>query len=115
MTRNYEEERLQKALVQHLMLRAKPGVVWFHVPNGVSSSPRTGARMKAMGLVAGVADLYFLSPDGRSAFLELKAPKNYPTAEQKAFRDRVIAAGARWEWSKDLDHALSVLTEWGIL
>ena len=112
---NYEEESLQKAIVQFLKLTAKPGVVYYHVPNGVSSSKRTGARMKAMGLLAGVGDLYFLLPSGFSCWLELKAPKKYPTPEQKAFRDAVRASGGHWEFTRDLDDALRILKEWGVL
>lgn len=115
MKLNYEEERLQKAIVQHLMLRGVKWLVWYHVPNGVSSSARTGARMKQMGLRSGVADLYFFLPSGQSCWLELKAKGKYPTAEQKAFRDAVRASGGHWEFTRGLDDALHILSQWGAI
>jgi hypothetical protein len=115
MTRLYPEESLQRTIVQHLTLRAASGVVWYHCPNGVSSSARTGARMKAMGIVAGVSDMVFLLPSGLSCFMEVKAPKGRLTPEQKVFRDRVEANGAQWAMVRTIDEALLKLKEWGII
>jgi hypothetical protein len=45
-----EEETLQRAIVDHLRLRAHPDCIWYHCPNGEHRSKRTGARLKAMGV-----------------------------------------------------------------
>ena len=84
---NRPEDSLQKFTVELLRFNAAPGVIWFHCPNGASTSPRTGARMKAMGLLAGVADMVIVRPGGLVYFLELKSPKGNLSPAQRAFRD----------------------------
>jgi hypothetical protein len=65
----------------------------FHIPNGGRRNVREAARLKAMGVKAGVSD-YFLpvptydpiDPEERTLYnglwIELKAGKNRPTAAQ---------------------------------
>ena len=74
------EQQLQKAVVAHLRARLpKPWLVWA-TPNGGGRSKAEAGVQKAMGVLAGIPDLFVL---GRSmnrsgtAFLiaiELKAP-----------------------------------------
>src|SRR3990167_6123406 len=73
-TRRNDEERLQRAVVQLLML-AYPDLRWRAIPNGEYRSPRTAGRLKAMGVQAGVADLHITLPRGRTAWIELKSAK----------------------------------------
>jgi hypothetical protein len=55
--RQQPEYALQTALVQHLRLRARPDVLWFHVANQRKADARTGAILKRMGALAGVSDI----------------------------------------------------------
>jgi hypothetical protein len=58
MTRlNRLEQRDQRAVIQHLAWRARPGMFAFHVPNGGWRSRTEGAILKAIGTVAGVPDI----------------------------------------------------------
>jgi ketopantoate reductase len=113
--RDNPEEQLQAAIVQHLKLLAPKNVIWFAVPNGIPTSKRTGARFKAQGVVAGIADLCFVLADGRAAFMELKSAKGRLSSEQKAFADRCAAMGVEHVVSANIDQALSVLRAWGVL
>jgi len=110
------EDAVQSAVVQHLKLRARPGVVFHSVPNEGKRSGREADRLKKMGLTPGVNDLVILlPPDGRYAGLELKDRKNgRHTEEQKCFGDAVIAAGGLYAVAWDIDEALDILTEWGV-
>ena len=111
------EHIVQVAVMQHLRHRARPGVVYFAIPNGGHRSKATAAYLKAEGVRAGVADIgLVLPPDGKAAFLELKREKGgqvRPT--QKAFGADVSLAGALYAVACGVDEAVAQLTEWGVL
>lgn len=88
---------LQKFAVTLLRFNAIPGVIFFHVPNGEYRSPRTGARLKAMGVMPGVADLVVIKPNGLVYFLELKTAKGTLSKPQRAFRDACDRIGLTYE------------------
>ena len=74
--RGCPEDAVQQACIRYTLL-AYPGLIFFHVPN--EKGNRTDgemARLKKLGVVAGVADLVFCLPDGRFAAIEMKAPKD---------------------------------------
>lgn len=64
----------------------------FHVPNEGKKNVRSGARWKALGGVAGVADLILLTL-GKCVFFELKSPKGYLSEKQKQWRELVRSLG----------------------
>jgi hypothetical protein len=113
--RENPEERLQAAIVQHLHLRAPVNVIWYHPANGGLRSKRTAARMKAQGVVAGVADLAFVLSDGRAAFMELKAPTGRLSPAQKAFQEKCAAMDVEHAVVSDIDTALRILEAWGAI
>ena len=56
------EEQLQRALVAHLRARLpKPWLVWA-TPNGGGRSKAEAGILKAMGVLAGVPDLFVMGP-----------------------------------------------------
>src|SRR5450755_427866 len=113
MARAHIEDDIQKSVVTHLMIRGVPGLVFFHVPNAPRSA-QTGARLKSMGMRAGVSDL-ILVHDERIYALELKAPGKRPTTEQHEFIAEMTHAGAFCCVCDGLDRALKVLEMWGLL
>lgn len=115
MSRNNAEETLQKAIIQHLRIRGNPDCIWFHPANGMPSSARTGARFKALGVVPGTPDLAFTLPDGRSAYMELKALGGRLSPEQRAFADKCARMGVEYCTCYDIDTAISVLEAWSVL
>lgn len=108
------EFALHRYVVELLRLAARPGVLWFHPPNGEYRSKRTGARLKAMGVIAGVADIVLVI-DGTAHFLELKTQGGRQSAEQRAFELAAIKAHAPYEVARSPEHARSVLTAWGAI
>lgn len=114
MARDNPEERLQCAVVQHLHLAALPGVVWFHVPNGEYRSKRTAARLKALGVRPGVADLVF-HVDGEFRAMEIKAPKGRQSAAQLVFQKTVEQSGGEYVVADNIERALAALVGWRVL
>lgn len=115
-TRRNDEEKVQMALVEHLKLRAEPGVVWYMIRNHGKRGVASLKKDAAMGLRKGAADLGFiLPPHGLSAMLELKVGKNTPSAEQEQFGADVEAAGAYYACAWGIDQALGILAAWGVI
>jgi hypothetical protein len=109
------EHTLQAKLLAHLDAAARPGLYWFAIPNAGRRSLRVGANMKAEGLRSGVADLCFMLPAGRAAWLELKKPGNYQTIEQKGFQAICERLGHPYAVAKTLEQAISILRSWEVL
>ncbi len=112
--RDNAEETLQKAIVAHLRLRGT-GALWFHVPNGEHRSKRTGARLKAMGVRAGVCDLVFCLPTGLFAAMELKAPGGRLSPAQKDFEAQCRKLGVPHAVVGDLNTAIDILLGWEVI
>jgi hypothetical protein len=113
------EQQMHMAVVQHLQLRGVPGLVYFHVPNGVRARGRKAAILggigKGMGVRAGVSDLILIHNSNVYA-LELKAGNGArPTQAQMEFMSDFNAAGGHGVICHDLDRALRMLQTWGLL
>jgi streptogramin lyase len=108
------EFALQKFTAALLRLNAK-GVIWFHPANGESRSPRTGGRLKAMGVRRGVPDFVIVPPSGQVCFLELKSAAGRMSPEQKAFRDDCASIGCPYEVAKTSAEVEHILREWGVI
>ncbi len=108
------ESGIQKAVAFHLWLRGKPGLVWWHTPNGGKRSPREAAMFKSHGVRPGVADLVLIH-DGKAYALELKAPGGRPTEHQLKFLSDFEKAGGYSCCAEGLDRAIAVLESWGVI
>lgn len=108
------ETGLQIALVArlHKGLRTQ-GVIWFHVPNGEHRDKRTAAKLKAMGVLPGVADLVF-DWNGRMLYLELKRVGGVMSASQKEFKERAERAGRLYAVAYSVDEAVGILRGFGM-
>ena len=102
------EYRLACVIADTLRLRGKPGLHWFHVPNGEYRSPRTGARLKRVGTKPGEPD-FILLWNKRAIGLELKAEGGRQSAEQRAIEQEWIAAGADYRCVKGYEEAMAFL------
>ena len=108
------ERQIHCAVVEHLRLRAKPGVLWTHPANGERRDKITGAKLKRMGVLAGAADL-LLWHNGHAFALELKAPGGRLSEAQLEFMARFNEAGGHSAWAEGVDRALAILEAWGLL
>jgi hypothetical protein len=110
----HEEDNLQQAVYRHLRLRAYPGVVFFHVPNGGRRNAREAGRLKSFGVLPGVSDLVLVQK-GKAFFLELKAPKGRLSESQIIFQSAVNSAGCCASTAYGIDEALDILNRWGLI
>ena len=122
--RQQPERVLQTALVEHLRLRGRDGVLWLHVPNGGSRDIREAANLKRMGALAGASDLLLFRPGAcphcgtarlEGFALELKTDSGRPSEAQLNFMARFAAAGGHTCFASDIDRALAVLEAWELL
>lgn len=108
------EAAIQRAIFEHLRLRAMPGVVYWHTPNGGYRRPVEAALLQAMGVQPGIPDVLLLKA-GRLYALELKAPRRKPTLIQVEVMARLAQAGATVTCTSDLDIALLWLADHGLI
>lgn len=94
-----EEHNLQCACVkwfayQHPELQG----LLFAVPNGSYRNKATAGKLKAEGVVAGVADLILLVPRNQyhGLCIEMKTDKGRQSPEQKGWMEMVEAKGYRY-------------------
>lgn len=106
------EDQLQIDIVQFLRL-ALPKLLFFHVANQRKTSPRRGALLKKMGVMAGVPDLVFILPQGRVGFIELKV-KGKESKVQGEFFTKARGNGAHCEVAHNVDEVIELLKEWDV-
>ena len=102
--RNRPEQQIHQAAVSYLQLMENLDKLMFlHPANGGFRSKVEAGIFKSLGVKAGAPDLIILLPGGRCAFIEIKAPKGYLSAAQKAFRNTVEAFGFAYAECHDLN------------
>ena len=84
------EDNFQKAVARYLDAK---GVLWFHCPNGGHRNVAEAAKLKAMGVKAGIPDILILEPRKfcYGLAIELKVGKNKCTDYQKEMQRYFIA------------------------
>lgn len=84
------EDNLQKSVARYLDII---GAFWFHCPNGGSRNGIEAAKLKAMGVKAGIPDCLIL--DNRRGYaglaIELKVGYNKPSENQLQQFDKLVA------------------------
>jgi hypothetical protein len=113
------ELELQISLVEWCRWRLRPDVIFWHTPNGEARDKRTAAKLKAMGVLPGVADLQFMwreASDGhlRALFLELKRKGGKQTETQDDFERAVSSTGAHYRCVDSIDEAMAIITKLGL-
>lgn len=114
-SRGPTEAAIQHAIIELLRFTAAPGLIYYHCPNGEMRSERTGARLKRLGVKRGVADLCFVLPDGRAAFMEVKRPGGQQSTDQRAFELQCEATGAPYRIAHSSKEAETIFEEWGAI
>lgn len=97
------EERLQQQIFTwHWNTLPEQRGLLFMVHNNPANA-REGAKLKAMGMLAGVSDMIYLSPKGTPMFLELKTAEGRQSAVQKQWQETIENAGYRYCIIRSLD------------
>jgi VRR-NUC domain len=108
------EQQIQKALADHLRVRAAVGTYWFHPANGGARTAIEGAILKACGVRAGTPDLILIK-DGKTFGLELKAPGGRVSPAQAQAHQEMKTAGAEVAVAVGIDEAIEQLEIWQLL
>ena len=95
--RRIDEEAEQEVVMQWARIshaRWPELALLHHIPNGGSRSAREGAKLKRMGVLAGVSDLHLPVPHSgyHSLYIEMKAGDGRLQQSQKSF----LHAAAAW-------------------
>lgn len=109
------EHAIQCALAHYLSVYCRPDVYWFSIPNGGLRNVRVAIKLKAEGLKPGVADLCFMLPNGRAAWLELKTKIGRLSDHQVGFRNRCEELGHLWGMARSVEEAIPHLASWNVL
>lgn len=112
-----KESQIQISLIAELKIRIRPGVMYFHVPNGEERNKAIAAKLKAMGTLPGVADLIFIWMTDRIhiLFLELKRRDKKLSPDQYGFCLKIREAGAIYDMADSVAGAIDILQRHGLL
>lgn len=112
----HPEHDLQVACVRWFRLQYQElSLCLFAIPNGgTRRNAREGARLKAEGVTAGVADLELIipSPPYHGLFIEMKVGRNTQSPAQRAFQERAISKGYRYEVCTSLEQFQTLIREY---
>lgn len=111
--RKHPEDDLAMAVADFISFAA-PDLLWWHTPNGGKRAAREAMRLSRMGVLPGVADLCFVLPSGKVAFIELKVESSYQSPAQKAFQNDVEARGCPYVVCRSIDDVRVTLEDWGV-
>jgi hypothetical protein len=91
-----------------------PGAILYHIPNGEKRGPRVAAKLKRMGVVAGVPDFQCIAR-GRVSFLELKRARGRVSTVQSEFCGEAYANGVTTFVARSAQEAVECLQSLGVL
>lgn len=112
------EDQIHRTVWQNICLRKRPGVIAFHPANGGSRHPAEASKLRDMGVVPGIADLWGAvpaEPHGKPWALELKRRGQKPRPEQQLHLQQVEAMGGYSACADNVDDALAHLVAWGVI
>ena len=99
------EDDLHIALVKYIKIKY-PNLIFFHIPNGGKRNIVEAIKFEKMGVMSGVADLFFLK---QRFFLELKSDKGRQSKKQKEFEAKARECGYYYEVSHGLDKSIEMV------
>ena len=89
----HEEDDLQRAVIQYLGWALPPDALAYAIPNGGLRHKKAAARLKGLGVVAGIPDIGVVHR-GRALFVELKSGRGVMSPAQRSMAQRLVYAGA---------------------
>ena len=120
-----EEHNLQCACVRWFNLQwPQYRGLLFAFPNGGARSKATAGKLKAEGVVAGVADLILLVPQWFTTWrgqegckyaglcIEMKTANGRQSPEQKGWQDMVEAHGYHYRVCRSLDEFMNTINNY---
>lgn len=106
----YQESQLQQMCVRYFRYKY-PQYLIYAVPNGGLRNSLEAKRLKEEGVLAGVADLVVMLPQGKSLYIEMKVKGNRQTDNQKAFQQKAEALGYKYYVCYSFDQFKAIIEE----
>lgn len=109
------EHYLQRECVKWFrFVHSQHSMLLFAIPNGGARSKATAGKLKAEGVVRGVADLFLAVPNRKyhGFFIEMKYGKNNLTADQIEFRNKVVKQGYKHSVCRSTEQFIHELTHY---
>jgi hypothetical protein len=121
------EDAVHRAIYRYLKAVLPHGWVVCHIPNGGSRHPIEAARMKGMGVTAGMPDLMILGCEDRHAeitagmfsslrpatwFIEVKSAKGRASLPQLDIHDRLLGLGFEVAICRSIEEARDACRKW---
>lgn len=88
------EDQIQAKIIIYYRNQFK-GLI-FSCPNGGTRNVLEAKKLKATGLLAGVADLIILKPNAETIFVEVKIEKGVQREVQRIFEHKVTQMGFKY-------------------
>ena len=108
------EEELHRAVAQYLERSTYPHeCLWWHTPNGGGRGPAEGGILKAMGVKAGIPDLFILR-NGLLFGIELKSEDGNVSPSQGAMIMALDHHNVPVVVCRSIDEVEAALRQWSI-
>lgn len=112
------EHQIHASILRYLRSVLPHGWIVMHVPNGGSRNPIEGARMKALGVVAGWPDISIYggghNHGGSAFFMEVKSAKGRLSNCQHRIIDQLKDMGFPVAVVRSIEDARELVAEWGL-
>lgn len=108
------EDAIHRSILTYLRAVLPNTWIVMHCPNGGSRHPIEAARMKGLGVIAGVPDLQIVGVGGKSYFMEVKAKSGRLQPSQKMFMGKLEALEADFAVVRSIDDAKACLQAWSL-
>ncbi len=108
---NREEDGIQIAIADYLRAMNIP---FQHSPNEAKRDPKTGARLKRMGMSAGFPDIEIPVPrhGKHGLYIELKTKKGRLSDAQREWLELLTANGYEAQMARGLDEAIEIIRDY---
>jgi hypothetical protein len=105
------ESKIQQEAIMHIWnTMPETRLCLFHVPNGMFTNAREGAKFKAQGVIAGVPDLVFVW-NGKTHYIEVKTEKGRLSEQQKALHQKWAEQGVIVNVVRSSEEIISIVSE----
>jgi hypothetical protein len=83
----------------------------FHIPNGMFSNAREGAKFKAQGVISGVPDLVFVWA-GKTRYIEVKTESGRLSTEQVKLHQKWNEQGVEVKVCRSSQEIIDMVRSW---
>jgi hypothetical protein len=83
----------------------------FHIPNGMFSNAREGAKFKAQGVISGVPDLVFIWA-GKTRYIEVKTESGRLSTEQVKLHQKWKEQGVEVKVCRSSREIIELVRSW---